>query len=300
MLCFVAGEREVLGHHRLRSCAGLERSRQQNPKSCVERLVVANSPHHRGLTGVVGFHSEAARCRAEGPARSMEFASASKAQPPCPCRAALPPPPQRSAAASPAACAAQAPIAAEPTIRVGARREIDLWSFGDPWARFLARSASNLLSNATRGVFAQFLVGAALDCLPAVRDEWAAWDLCTRAGIKVEVKTSAYLQSWSQKKPSTIRFGIGQRRAWNAEAGCYDTDVRYHADVFVFCFLSHMERTTVNPLDVSQWRFFVLASSALGGLSNLATIGLGRLMSLGPIEASWRDLADAVGAAAAG
>jgi len=51
-------------------------------------------------------------------------------------------------------------------------------------------STSDILSNATRGRFAEFIVGTAIGLNPEnVRDEWDAYDLKTEEGIKIEVKT---------------------------------------------------------------------------------------------------------------
>ena len=57
-------------------------------------------------------------------------------------------------------------------------------------------SMSDLLSNATRGILAEFIIAKALDIKTIVRDEWAAYDLITEDGIKIEVKSAAYIQSW--------------------------------------------------------------------------------------------------------
>ena len=35
------------------------------------------------------------------------------------------------------------------------------------------------------------------------------------------------------------------------------------ADVYVFCLLAHQDKRTVNPLDVSQWEFYVVATRRL-------------------------------------
>ena len=59
-------------------------------------------------------------------------------------------------------------------------------------------SASDLMSNATRGILAEFLVAAAIGQSGGVRSEWDAYDLQTTSGLKLEVKSSAYLQSWRQ------------------------------------------------------------------------------------------------------
>jgi hypothetical protein len=55
---------------------------------------------------------------------------------------------------------------------------------------------SDFLSNALRGVLAEFIVAKAMDCTDVQRTEWDAYDVITSDGIKIEVKSSAYLQSW--------------------------------------------------------------------------------------------------------
>ena len=70
-------------------------------------------------------------------------------------------------------------------------------------------SVSDILSNATRGRFAEFIVGTAIGLNPEdLRDEWDAYDLTTVDGIKIEVKSAAYIQTWNQKKISNISFSI--------------------------------------------------------------------------------------------
>jgi hypothetical protein len=73
---------------------------------------------------------------------------------------------------------------------------------------FWCWSGSDLVSNATRGRIAEFIVANACG-IPTndVRDEWAAYDLeLTPQGHGIEVKSAAYLQSWYQKCPSPITF----------------------------------------------------------------------------------------------
>lgn len=52
-------------------------------------------------------------------------------------------------------------------------------------------STSDLVSNATPGRLAEYIVARALGlATEGVRDEWAAFDLLTPSGIKVEVNTT--------------------------------------------------------------------------------------------------------------
>jgi hypothetical protein len=134
---------------------------------------------------------------------------------------------------------------------------------------FWCWSTSDLLNNTTRGVLAEFLVAKALEVPTAgVREPWAAYDLITDEGIKIEVKSAAYLQSWAQKRPSTVLFNVRKTRAWDPETNELATDSVRQADVYVFALLSHGRqdsnaKETLDPLDVAHWSFYVLPSSAL-------------------------------------
>src|SRR5688572_32352691 len=67
---------------------------------------------------------------------------------------------------------------------------------------------SDLASNIGRGVLAEFIIAHALSLDQTVRDPWQAYDLQTPRGLTLEVKSAAYLQSWWQRGPSAIQFGI--------------------------------------------------------------------------------------------
>jgi hypothetical protein len=125
-------------------------------------------------------------------------------------------------------------------------------------------SASDLLSNATRGRLAEFIVATALG-MPTndVRDEWGAYDLLTPEDIRVEVKSAAYIQSWHQRKPSSIIFHVPKTRAWSAETNIQEIQARRQAEVYVFALLAHTNQDTIDPLDVEQWQFFVLPTAIL-------------------------------------
>lgn len=122
---------------------------------------------------------------------------------------------------------------------------------------------SNLLDNSMRGVLAEFYVTAALDCKKTPRVEWDGYDCLTREGIKVEVKSSAYIQSWDQSKLSKIQFDIAPKMAWKAKTNTYSSKPKRSADVYVFCVHTHKDQETISPLDLSQWEFYVLSTKRL-------------------------------------
>lgn len=162
-----------------------------------------------------------------------------------------------------------------------------LHSAGRPLERnlldFWRWSSSELLGNTLRGVLAEYLVALDLGMADRFRTEWDAFDLQTSDGISVEVKSGAYLQAWHQERPSKIAFGIAPTRAWDPGTGTLGTERRRQAHVYVFCVLGEKGQLIVDPLDVNQWRFYVLATRVLNDrLAEQKTITLGSLMKLKP------------------
>jgi len=133
-----------------------------------------------------------------------------------------------------------------------------------PLLDFWRWNGSDLASNATRGLLAEFIVASALGIDPSIpREEWSAWDLTSHEGIKIEVKSAAYLQSWTQQKLSKIIFSIRPARAWDAVSGRIAQEPQRSADVYVFCLLKHQDKETLNPLDLEQWEFYILSTDEL-------------------------------------
>lgn len=125
-------------------------------------------------------------------------------------------------------------------------------------------SVSDILSNATRGRFAEFIVATATNIdKTALRDEWSAYDLRTPDGIKLEIKSAAYIQSWFQRTLSKILFSIKPAQYWDAKTNKLSVDKKRHADVYVFCLLYHTDKQSVDPLNLNHWKFYVLATKEL-------------------------------------
>lgn len=125
-------------------------------------------------------------------------------------------------------------------------------------------SVSDLLSNATRGRLAEYIIARAVGLgADDVRNEWAPYDLETTAGIKIEVKSAAYLQSWDQTRLSLISFEVPKTRGWNPDTGTMETEAKRQADIYVFALLDHVDKQTVDPLNLDQWRFYLLPTEIL-------------------------------------
>jgi hypothetical protein len=115
-------------------------------------------------------------------------------------------------------------------------------------------------------VLAEFIVATALG-IPAdgVREGWASWDLTTPGGVRVEVKSAAYLQSWAQNGLSGTSFSTPKTLAWDADGQGFGEVARRHARVHVFALLAHTDKAKVNPLNLDQWVFYVLPTAVLDG-----------------------------------
>lgn len=143
-------------------------------------------------------------------------------------------------------------------------------------------SVSDILSNATRGRFAEFIVGTAIGLNPEnIREEWNAYDLTTKEGIKIEVKSASYIQSWNQKKYSTISFSIKPSKYWDAETVTQQGATKRHADLYVFCHLKHKDQESIDPLKMEQWDFYILPTYRLDNFKqNQKTIAISSLRKL--------------------
>lgn len=129
-------------------------------------------------------------------------------------------------------------------------------------------SCSNLLGNTYRGMLAEFLVSRALSLDSIARAEWELYDLLYGES-RIEVKSSAYIQSWKQRELSSPRFDIHQSI----------TNGKRMSDIYVFCLLNEKNRDKVNPLDLNQWDFYTVKTRTID-----STFGNQKSVSLSKIE----------------
>lgn len=150
-------------------------------------------------------------------------------------------------------------------------------------------SGSGLLDNTNRGILAEFLVAASLDLHKEPRTEWQAYDLRTASGSTIEIKSSAYVQSWKQTKRSVIQFGIAPHSNWDPETGEWREGLRRWADIYVFCVFHGEE--PLDPLDTSKWDFYVLPTEVLNQkCPDQKTIRLSSLENLSPAKCDYVNL----------
>jgi hypothetical protein len=129
---------------------------------------------------------------------------------------------------------------------------VDFWR----WAN------SDLLGNVSRGVLAEYIVALAVDSTSVPRDPWGEFDVVEPTGITIEVKSAAYIQAWDQAQLSRISFSTRATHPLTVHSVSEYTRQR-RSDVWVFALLHHSEQSTINPLDLTQWCFWVVPTSWL-------------------------------------
>jgi len=160
-------------------------------------------------------------------------------------------------------------------------------------------SMSDLVSNATRGKLAEFIVLRAIGIGGQhVRDEWAPCDIVTDSGIRIEVKSAAYVQSWHQRSHSSIVFSVPKTRKYDPDTNRSSKEQYRSADVYVFALLKHLDKSSVDPLDVSQWRFLVLPTFLLDERKrSQSSITLKSVEALAGVDVNFETLASAIASA---
>jgi len=146
---------------------------------------------------------------------------------------------------------------------------------------------------------AEYLVANAIGIAGGVREEWATYDLETPEGLKLEVKSASYVQRWQQAKLSQISFRVPKTRGWDPRTGQLSSLPQRQADVYVFALLAHTEQASLDPLDVSQWQFYVLPTFILDNRRRSQhSITLPSLQKLAGGYVSYSGLKKAIGEAA--
>lgn len=155
--------------------------------------------------------------------------------------------------------------------------------------------ASDLLNNTLRGALAEFIVAKALGIeTKKPRIDWEPYDLLFNDKLRIEVKSTAYLQSWEQKRDSVLHFSISPRRAWYTKTG-YEEEPRRHSDIYIFCVFTEKKRDRANPLNLDQWEFYPVLTTELDNQFPMKqSTGIASILRLCPEAYNYASLRDAV------
>lgn len=158
---------------------------------------------------------------------------------------------------------------------------------------FWSWAYSDLLDNTQRGVMAEFLVyssfkGAILPSRAQMRVNWLPFDITSPYGRRIEVKSAAYLQSWTTDFPSQIQYDIAPKLAWDGHS--YASEAKRNCDIFVFCLYTALTRDK-SILDLDYWEFYVLPTSVLDAkIPTQKKISLSSLLKLEPVKTDYAGL----------
>jgi hypothetical protein len=107
------------------------------------------------------------------------------------------------------------------------------------------------------------------------------------------VKSSAYLQSWNQRRVSAIIFSGLTGRSWSNESAGYSHERELRADVYVFAIHTCRQPDEYDPLNLRYWQLRVAGAAALRE-HGARSITMRILDQIAPIGYRLDEIADAI------
>jgi hypothetical protein len=151
-----------------------------------------------------------------------------------------------------------------------------------------------------KGYFAEWMVGTiiGLPMSTSRRVSWADSDLITPDGTRIEVKASAYWQSWKlvnedgTRKPvpppvtpetTAIRFsGLQARTSTGPAAAPTSEPRRFKSDIYVFCMHAQTDPSAWDAWTLAHWEFYVMTREELVARHTGNSISLATLRGIRP------------------
>lgn len=135
-----------------------------------------------------------------------------------------------------------------------------------------------LIESVQRGPYVEAMIADALDDEWAMTSTWAEWDLQHVSGARVEIKSKAALQTWtdgeeggSNMNPS---FDIALRKVVSkkTKAAANSKEMFRAADIYVLAWHPVEDPIVADHRLVGQWRFFICAEINLPHNRNSITL----------------------------
>ena len=147
----------------------------------------------------------------------------------------------------------------------GAQETDEFLTLSKSQSQFWRWFEPTLAENWMRGVVGEYWVIKALGLTDEIRKGWNSWDLETKDRIRIEVKTSGYRQSWHKPtdKMATPKFVAPKVRVKADESRGLGQGQYRPAHVYVLCFHKERNVSKLDPLDTSQWDFYVVPTTLL-------------------------------------
>lgn len=158
-------------------------------------------------------------------------------------------------------------------------------------------SYSDLNDGICRSALAEFIVATSLE-VPDLnhglsRTLKRPYDLISKDGYRIEVKSAAYNESSDEEHPDCISFGIAPAEL---PGRIKESDAASHrnSDVFVFCVYKAVAKDETH-LNLDLWDFYILPTKVLNEKKPIQkTITLPSLMRLEPMWCDYYGIGDAI------
>ena len=90
---------------------------------------------------------------------------------------------------------------------------------------------------------------------------------------------------------SRLTFGIQPTFGWENSTNTYSDEKKRQSDIYVFCVHKHTDFDTVNPLDTSQWEFYLLPTADLDEKVGMQKrITLSSLINIGAVKCRYEEI----------
>lgn len=132
-----------------------------------------------------------------------------------------------------------------------------------------------LITNVHRAVLVEAMIAEALPDWSWCARDYASWDFQHPDGLRLEVKQSAFKQSWTSEKPSRPQWDIRQRTGFwkdrddGSEGADWVLQTGRNAEIYVFG-LHTIYDDNADHRRPDQWRFFVIREKDLPQTQMLA------------------------------
>ncbi len=154
-------------------------------------------------------------------------------------------------------------------------------SLGFTWLDFWKFQYSNI-DNLKESI-AEFLVAKALGIdTPHNTSYWTLFDILYR-NTRIEVKQTAYYHPWNENgNVSNARIFDIKKANSSYENEKSPNIYERQNDIYVFCLNNGNTKETSNPLELSNWEFYIIPTSVINEqCQNNKTVSLGRIRSMG-------------------
>lgn len=122
-----------------------------------------------------------------------------------------------------------------------------------------------IIGNIYRGDYVERLIVLSLGTgFHLVSADWAGWDIESDAGLRIEVKQSAALQTWSAADtPAKGKFSIEEKQGYWVAGNRWIAEPGRPADLYILAWHPIDDRDLADHREPAQWRFFVVPARQL-------------------------------------